>query len=134
MFREIGLELSVRESAVIGIFDLDNVSWSKQSRAFLSRAEAAGEVVEATDSLPKSFVLTQEYGMQRVYLTKNSAEFHAHLGYRMVGGFTKCGYKFHRWYGMVWMEKLIGEHLENQPPVIPFPQIRDVIREKYGID
>ena len=69
MFREIGLELSVRESAVIGIFDLDNVSWSKQSRA-----EAAGEVVEATDSLPKSFVLTQEYGMQRVYLTKNSAQ------------------------------------------------------------
>ena len=74
MFREIGLELSVRESAVIGIFDLDNVSWSKQSRAFLSHAEAAGEVVEATDSLPKSFVLTQEYGMQRVYLTKNSAQ------------------------------------------------------------
>ena len=68
------------------------------------------------------------------YLTKNSAEFHAHLGYRMVGGFTKCGYKFHRWYGMVWMEKLIGEHLENQPPVIPFPQIRDAIREKYGIE
>lgn len=68
------------------------------------------------------------------YLTKNSAEFHAHIGYRMIGGFTKCGYKFHRWYGMVWMEKLIGEHLENQPPVIPFPQIRDVIREKYGID
>ena len=47
------------------------------------------------------------------YLTKNSAEFHAHLGYRMVGGFTKCGYKFHRWYGMVWMEKLIGEHLPH---------------------
>ena len=68
------------------------------------------------------------------YLTKNSAEFHAHLGYRMVGGFTKCGYKFYRWYGMVWMEKLIGEHLENQPPVIPFPQIRGAIREKYGID
>ena len=73
MFREIGLELSVRESAVIGIFDLDNVSWEKHSRAFLSRAEEAGQVVEATDSLPKSFVLTQEYGMQRVYLTKPSA-------------------------------------------------------------
>lgn len=68
------------------------------------------------------------------YLTKNSAEFHAHLGYRMIGGFTKCGYKFHRWYGMVWMEKLIGEHLEDQPPVIPFPKIRTAIREKYGID
>ena len=68
------------------------------------------------------------------YLTRNSAEFHAHLGYRMIGGFTKCAYKFRRWYGMVWMEKLIGEHLEDQPPVTPFPQIREVIFEKYGIE
>lgn len=68
------------------------------------------------------------------YLTRNSAEFHAHLGYRMIGGFMKCSYKFRRWYGMVWMEKLIGEHLEDQPPVTPFPQIREVIFEKYGIE
>lgn len=68
------------------------------------------------------------------YLTRNSAEFHAHLGYRMIGGFAKCSYKFRRWYGMVWMEKLIGEHLEDQPPVTPFPQIREVIFEKYGIE
>lgn len=68
------------------------------------------------------------------YLTRNSAEFHAHLGYRTIGGFTKCSYKFRRWYGMVWMEKLIGEHLEDQPPVTPFPQIREVIFEKYGIE
>ncbi len=44
------------------------------------------------------------------YLTKNSAEFHAHLGYHTVGEFHKCGYKFGRWYNMIWMEKLIGEH------------------------
>jgi len=44
------------------------------------------------------------------YLTMNSVEFHAHLGFRMVGKFYKCGYKFGRWYSMVWMEKLIGEH------------------------
>ena len=73
MYREIGSALSVRESQVIGVFDLDNVSWSKRSREFLSRAEAAGEVIEATDGLPKSFVLTQEYGMQRVYLTRSAA-------------------------------------------------------------
>lgn len=44
------------------------------------------------------------------YLNKNSVEFHSHLGYRLVGEFYKCGYKFNRWYNMVWMEKLIGEH------------------------
>ena len=49
------------------------------------------------------------------YLDKNSVEFHSHMGYRLVGEFYKCGYKFHRWYNMVWMEKLIGEHLPDQP-------------------
>ena len=42
------------------------------------------------------------------YLTKNSAQFHAHLGDQTVGEFHKCGYKFGRWYNMIWMEKLIG--------------------------
>ena len=44
------------------------------------------------------------------YLTKNSAGFHEHLGYQMVGEVHKCGYKFGRWYNMIWMEKIIGEH------------------------
>ena len=59
-------------------------------------------------------------------LTKNSGEFHAHLGYRMVGEFQKCGYKFHRWYNMIWMEKIIGEHTDEQPSPIPFFQLEDI--------
>lgn len=51
------------------------------------------------------------------YLNKNSAEFHAHLGYATVGTFRKCGYKFGRWYDMIWMEKIIGEHKNDQPAV-----------------
>lgn len=67
------------------------------------------------------------------YLTRNSAEFHGHLGYRMVGEFKKCGYKFQRWYNMVWMEKWIGEHHENQEKPKTFDQVRNVVSEKYGI-
>ena len=44
------------------------------------------------------------------YLTKNSERFHQHLGYTKVGEFHRCGYKFGRWYNMIWMEKIIGEH------------------------
>lgn len=57
------------------------------------------------------------------HLTKNSVEFHEHLGYHFVGEFHKCGYKFGRWYNMVWMEKFIGEHCSNQPPIRTFPEI-----------
>ena len=49
------------------------------------------------------------------YLTKNSAEFHTHMGYRLAGRFVQCGYKFNRWYDMVYMEKCIGAHREQQP-------------------
>ena len=51
------------------------------------------------------------------YLTRNSARFHEHLGFALVGTFHNCGYKFGRWYDMVWMEKIIGEHRPDQPPV-----------------
>ena len=54
------------------------------------------------------------------YLTTNSADFHAHLGYTKVGKFQKCGYKFGRWYNRIWMEKLIGEHKNQQAPVLRF--------------
>lgn len=67
------------------------------------------------------------------YLTDNSRRFHAHLGYREVGEFQKCGYKFGRWYNMVWMEKHIGAHLDAQPPIRPFAEVRQQLRERYGI-
>lgn len=56
------------------------------------------------------------------YLTRNSAEFHAHLGFEKVGEFHRCGFKFGRWYDMIWMEKLIGEGTADQPPVIPYSE------------
>ena len=46
------------------------------------------------------------------YLTNNSANFHEHMGYKLIGKFSNCGHKFGRWYHMVWMEKIIGEHKE----------------------
>ena len=67
------------------------------------------------------------------YLTKNSASFHEHLGYRMVGEFHKCGYKFGRWYNMVWMEKFITEHPKNPASILSFDEIRQELATKYGI-
>ena len=57
------------------------------------------------------------------YLTMNSIQFHAHMGYRFVGRFYKCGCKFGRWYDMAWMEKILTEHPQNPPAVVPFPEL-----------
>ena len=69
MYLSIGQDMAVRESAIIGIFDLDNTSTSPRTREFLAQAEKNGEVVPC-DDLPKSFILTAEYGFHRVYLTE----------------------------------------------------------------
>jgi L-amino acid N-acyltransferase YncA len=61
------------------------------------------------------------------YLTNNSEHFHEHLGYRLVGEFRQCGYKFGRWYNMVWMEKFIGDHLDDQPMIRSFDEVKDEI-------
>ena len=58
------------------------------------------------------------------YLNGDSILFHQRMGFRTVGRFPSCGYKFHRWYHMVWMAKNIGEHREEQPEVKPFSSIR----------
>lgn len=57
------------------------------------------------------------------YLNKNSVQFHEHLGYKMVGEFHDCGLKFNRWYNMVWMEKMIGEHKPDPKKVIWFSEL-----------
>ena len=48
--------------------------------------------------------------VEDAYLTRNSEQFHQHLGFQKVGEFHRCAYKFDRWYNMIWMEKMIGEH------------------------
>ena len=58
------------------------------------------------------------------YLSTNSADFHTHLGFARVGEFHKCGYKFDRWYNMIWMEKIIGKAGSNQPAVTDYPKLK----------
>lgn len=66
MYIPIGNDMSVRESSIIGIFDMDNTSTSKRTRQFLSMAQQEGAVVSC-DDLPKSYIVTTQYGMTRVY-------------------------------------------------------------------
>ena len=41
------------------------------------------------------------------HLTRNSEQFHQHMGFTKIGTFHRCGRKFDRWYNMIYMEKII---------------------------
>ena len=73
MYIPIGGDMAVRAESIVGIFDLENTSYSKHTRNFLKEAEAEGKVISVCDDVPKSFILTREMGMERVYLIQFSA-------------------------------------------------------------
>ena len=72
MYLHLGQNEIVSDHRIIGIFDLENTSWSKHTRNFLREAEQQGEVIPISDDLPKSFLLTEEFGLNRIYLTQFS--------------------------------------------------------------
>ena len=65
MYLHLGQNTVIRDRGIIGIFDLDITSQSYRTRQYLARAEQAGEVVAATEELPKSFVVCQKRGGKR---------------------------------------------------------------------
>lgn len=58
------------------------------------------------------------------FLTPASARFHERLGYSPVGVFHDCGFKFGRWYSVIWMEKMLGPHVPDPAPFTPFSDLQ----------
>ena len=67
------------------------------------------------------------------YLTTDSILFHKRMGYSQEGKMTDCGYKFGRWYHLLWLEKHIAPRKAETEKMRPFPEIRGELSEKYGI-
>ena len=74
MYLHLGKGTVVNEKAIVGIFDLDITSQSHLTRAFLAAAEQAGEVENAADDIPKSFLGCCEGEQRTVYLSQMSCQ------------------------------------------------------------
>ena len=57
----------VRRDSVVAVCDMDNTTCSRATRDLLAAAERAGEVINAAEDLPRSFVLCEEGGRRRVW-------------------------------------------------------------------
>ncbi len=64
------------------------------------------------------------------YLTNKSELFHTAVGYKTVARFSKIGNKFDKWYDLIYMEKIIGQHKSPQPALIPFSELNYDFVEK----
>lgn len=61
------------------------------------------------------------------HLTDNSIRFHEHMGFRRIGVFERCGYKFGRFYNMVWAEKLLRAPSSEVKALLPFSALEEYL-------
>ena len=60
MYLHLGQSIMIPDSSILGIFDLDNTTWSFRTRKFLDQAEEQGQVTYVGNDLPRSFILCQQ--------------------------------------------------------------------------
>lgn len=72
MFLHLGNECVVKKRDIIGVFDIENTSVSKDTKAFLAAVSKMGKVVYVTNDLPKSFVVCERDGKITTYISQIS--------------------------------------------------------------
>ena len=86
MYLHAGGGVILRDSDILGIFDLDGKITTPDTAEFLRRAERAGETSLAGDDLPKCFILTADgKGSQHVTFSCISAGVLANRGDALTG-------------------------------------------------
>lgn len=73
MYLHVGNHKNIRKKHIIGIFDTDNATLSKTSRAYLAAAERRGEVEAAVEEIPKSFILYTKKGKNKICFSQLSS-------------------------------------------------------------
>ncbi|MBR2521385.1 MAG: DUF370 domain-containing protein [Oscillospiraceae bacterium] len=73
MYLHLGQSEVVPARTIVGIFDLDITSQSKITRTFLTESEKNKLVINVSDELPKSFVVCDDCGRKKVYISQLSS-------------------------------------------------------------
>ena len=74
MYLHLGEKVMVLDSQILGIFDIDNTTVMKSTRYYLTLAEKTHRVINVSYELPKSFVVTQEKGEIKIYISPISPQ------------------------------------------------------------
>ena len=108
-------------------------SWSAEAsiylRMYCRRMGIGSALYRALESALRAMGVRRLYASIAVpddpdeHLTLDSVRFHTAMGFRTVGEFHHCGWKFNRWYSTVWMEKVLASDTSAPSPLKPFREL-----------
>lgn len=70
MYLHLGKGTVIDDREIVGIFDLDITSQSHITRKYLNTADKSGQVINAAEDIPKSFVVCADGDRRTVYLSQ----------------------------------------------------------------
>lgn len=70
MYLHIGKDLIVKNYDIIGIFNIDYIKNTKEYKAMYKDLEEKGDIINISDELNKSFILTENQKKIKGYITK----------------------------------------------------------------
>lgn len=73
MYIHLGERISVHDSTVIGVFDIENTTIGQDTRRYLNTLEKQGRVISVSEEMPKSFVVCMEPDGEKAYISPISA-------------------------------------------------------------
>lgn len=74
MYLHLGKNTVIKTKNIVGIFDMDTSTISKNTRDYLAKAEKAGRVINVSMELPKSFVVCRDTDGIKVYISQISSQ------------------------------------------------------------
>ena len=86
MYLHVGRDIILKTEDIIGIFDIENTSVSKDTKTFLSDVSNQGEVIYVTNELPKSYIVCKSGEKIKTYISQISVQT---LRKRLEGNFQE---------------------------------------------
>lgn len=74
MYLHLGKNTVIKTKDIVGIFDMDTSTISKNTRDYLAKAEKDGRVINVSTELPKSFVVCRDKEGIKVYISQISSQ------------------------------------------------------------
>ena len=69
MFLHLGNDYIVFKKDIIAVLDFETTTVSKITREFLRVSEEEGFIINVSDEVPKSFIITETKGQSRIYIS-----------------------------------------------------------------
>ena len=89
-------------------FERAAYAWSGEVSIYLAPQAQGRGIGRKLYAALEAIMTLQGYRVLYALITEENAgsqAFHSAMGYRLVGTFSRCGLKFGRWLGVIWMEK-----------------------------